>query len=185
MHAIYNPTPTFGRNDNEESEVVTECGDVIPNALMGQRPVVWNGYRLDRTIGRGEFAKVKLAYHLDTHTPVAIKFLLQPTHPKCKHSKSGEANLIRLLRHPNIVPVREVYDYHYEEEGTEGSEGEGMAIVMDYCRDGELFALVERMNGLEEERARKFFMQLISAVDYLHSVMRIVHRDIKLVTKLI
>ena len=163
MHALY---------DDGENEILTECGEALPilaHYLLPMNPgaVIWNGYQLDRTIGRGEFAKVKLAYCLQTKAPVAIKFLRTTT---TKAKSSVEAKLILQLLHPHIVPVLDV----------QASE-EGMAIVMHYCRNGELFDLVERLNGLDESIARQYFVQLLSAVDYLHNTMDIVHRDIKLV----
>ena len=163
MHALY-------ATAESEPDILTEHGEAHNIHLYHQPPpTLWNGYQLDCTIGRGEFAKVKLAYDLETQEPVAIKFLQTPRGKgMCTR---GEAKLIVALNHPNIVPVLAV---HPTEEGT--------AIVMHYCPDGELFGLVERKNGLDEDTARGFFLQLISALDYLHNTMEIVHRDIKLVT---
>lgn len=163
MHAIY---------ADGDTEILTECGEALPTTpfFTLAPPVIWKGYQLDRTIGEGEFAKVKLAYDLDTNAPVAIKFLQTSNRGNSSCDTQGEAKLIMQLKHPHIVPVLGVHP-----------TDNGMAIVMHYCPDGELYCLVDRLNGLEEVVARNYFLQLISAVDYLHNTMGIVHRDIKLV----
>lgn len=138
---------------------------------------MWNGYRLERTLGRGEFATVKLAVDTIAQAKqaapalVAIKFIKIVGKERSRVSR--EALVLASLQDgvaPNIVPIKAIM-------GT----NEGVAIVMKYCRAGELFDLVERKRGLSEVEGRFFFRQLLTAVDYLHATLGIVHRDIKLV----
>ena len=49
---------------------------------------------------------------------------------------------------------------------------------MEYIPGGELYSLIERRGKLDENKARKYFQQIVSAVDYTHK-NRISHRDIK------
>lgn len=174
-----------------EMTMMNECGELI-NRHQPIAPTQWNGYQLGKTIGRGEFAKVKLAIPIESSegnikdtdsNVVAIKFV---KYTNCratnewrlqqrKSQVEREAQILESLSHPNIVPIHAVWR-------TE----DGMAIIMKYCRDGELFERVEKSyNGLEESAASMLFKQLISAVEYLHNTLNIAHRDLKLVSLLI
>ncbi|KAK4388959.1 CBL-interacting serine/threonine-protein kinase [Sesamum angolense] len=77
-----------------------------------------------------------------------------------------EISVMRLVRHPNIVELKEVM-----------ATKSKIFFVMEYVRGGELFAKVER-GRLKEDAARKYFQQLISAVDFCHS-RGVFHRDLK------
>jgi len=49
---------------------------------------------------------------------------------------------------------------------------------MEYVSGGDLYSYVKERGGLSEEHARSYFIQIVSAVHYCHS-MNILHRDIK------
>ncbi|VDN29788.1 unnamed protein product [Gongylonema pulchrum] len=51
-------------------------------------------------------------------------------------------------------------------------------LVTEYAANGEIFDLIAKQRRLSEESARLKFIQIISAVDYLHK-LKIVHRDLK------
>jgi serine/threonine protein kinase len=51
-------------------------------------------------------------------------------------------------------------------------------IVMEYAKGGELFGRIVHQGRLKEDQARKYFQQLIDAVDYCHS-RGVYHRDLK------
>ena len=51
-------------------------------------------------------------------------------------------------------------------------------MVMEYVSGGELFDLIVRSGKLKEESARRFFQQIVSAVEYCHNHL-VVHRDLK------
>lgn len=75
------------------------------------------------------------------------------------------------LKHPNIIEL-----LGYEEK----NEQKRFIIYMELAGGGELFSRVINAGTLEEDVARPFFTQLMSAVQYMHSV-GCVHRDLKLV----
>ena len=79
-----------------------------------------------------------------------------------------EVQLIMRLNHPNIIKVYQVLD----------SEDECL-IVMDYASGGEMVEHAAKDNFLTEEEGRKYFRQLISAIDHFH-LASVVHRDLKL-----
>ncbi|XP_038681787.1 serine/threonine-protein kinase SRK2A-like [Tripterygium wilfordii] len=74
----------------------------------------------------------------------------------------------RLLRHPNIIRFKEAI-----------LTPTHLAIVMKYAPGGELFVRIYNADRFSEDEARYFFQQLISGVNYCHS-MQIFHRDLKL-----
>lgn len=136
--------------------------------MENKSSVLMQKYELGRLLGQGTFAKVYYARSIETSQSVAIKVI-----DKEKVLKVGlidqimrEISIMRLVRHPNIVEL-------YEVMATKSK----IYFVMEYAKGGELFNKVA--NGkLREEEARKYFQQLINAVDFCHS-RGVYHRDIK------
>uniref|UniRef100_A0A8C9WRC1 Microtubule affinity regulating kinase 2 n=1 Tax=Scleropages formosus TaxID=113540 RepID=A0A8C9WRC1_SCLFO len=116
-------------------------------------------YRLLKTIGKGNFAKVKLARHVLTgkeyHLFVCLPQLFR------------EVRIMKLLNHPNIVKLFEVI----ETEKT-------LYLVMEYASGGEVFDYLVAHGRMKEKEARAKFRQIVSAVQYCHQKC-IVHRDLK------
>lgn len=135
--------------------------EIKPNVLLGK-------YELGKLLGQGTFAKVYYARNVNTGESVAIKVM-----DKAKIMKVGmmeqikrEISVMRLVRHPNIVELYEVM-----------ASKTKIYFVMEYVRGGELFNKVAK-GRLKEDAARKYFQQLMSAVDFCHS-RGVYHRDLK------
>jgi calcium-dependent protein kinase len=78
-----------------------------------------------------------------------------------------EIGFIKDLDHPNIISIYDVYeDWKY------------IYMVIDYCRGGELFDRIIKVDSYNEKDAAGLMRQIIMAVNYLHS-RGIVHRDLK------
>jgi len=83
---------------------------------------------------------------------------------------------LKLLRHPNIVKVKQCVEdwraqlatptqvYDILETETE------IFIVMEYAAGGELFDYIVAHKRVRDREARHFFRQIVSALDYCHSV---------------
>ncbi|XP_076464476.1 MAP/microtubule affinity-regulating kinase 3-like isoform X9 [Babylonia areolata] len=125
-------------------------------------------YRLIKTIGKGNFAKVKLAKHVPTGKEVAIK-IIDKTQlvPSSLQKLFREVRIMKLLDHPNIVKIFEVI----ETEKT-------LYLVMEYASGGEVFDYLVAHGRMREKEARAKFRQIVSAVQYCHQ-KHIVHRDLK------
>ncbi|XP_020772978.1 MAP/microtubule affinity-regulating kinase 3a isoform X2 [Boleophthalmus pectinirostris] len=132
-----------------------------------QPPHVGN-YRLLKTIGKGNFAKVKLARHILTGREVAIKIIDKTQlNPNSLQKLFREVRIMKILNHPNIVKLFEVI----ETERT-------LYLVMEYASGGEVFDYLVAHGRMKEKEARAKFRQIVSAVQYCHQ-KHIVHRDLK------
>lgn len=125
-------------------------------------------YELGRLLGQGTFAKVYYARSVSTSQSVAIKMI-----DKEKVLKVGlmdqikrEISVLRLVQHPNIVQL-------YEVMATKTK----IYFVMEYIKGGELFDRIAK-GRLTEDVARKYFQQLIAAIEFCHS-RGVYHRDLK------
>ncbi|XBI01856.1 CBL-interacting protein kinase 24 [Triticum dicoccoides] len=126
-------------------------------------------YEVGRTIGQGSFAKVKFAVDADTGAPVAMKVLDKATilnHRMLQQIKK-EISIMKIVRHPNIIRLNEVLAGQTK-----------IYIIMELITGGELFDKIARQGKLRENEARKYFQQLIDAINYCHS-KGVYHRDLK------
>uniref|UniRef100_A0A8I6Z4N6 non-specific serine/threonine protein kinase n=1 Tax=Hordeum vulgare subsp. vulgare TaxID=112509 RepID=A0A8I6Z4N6_HORVV len=126
-------------------------------------------YEVGRTIGQGSFAKVKFAVDSDTGVPVAMKVLDKATilnHRMLQQIKR-EISIMKIVRHPNIVRLNEVLAGRTK-----------IYIILELITGGELFDKIARQGKIRENEARKYFQQLIDAIDYCHS-KGVYHRDLK------
>ncbi|XP_059373951.1 MAP/microtubule affinity-regulating kinase 3-like isoform X3 [Carassius carassius] len=137
------------------------------SGLDDVNPLIGN-YRLLKTIGKGNFAKVKLARHILTGSEVAIKIIDKTQlNPTSLQKLSREVTIMKNLNHPNIVKLFEVI----ETEKT-------LFLVMEYASGGEVFDYLVAHGRMKEKEARAKFRQIVSAVQYCHQ-KHIVHRDLK------
>eukprot|EP00063_Salmo_salar_P091310 XP_014066145.1 PREDICTED: MAP/microtubule affinity-regulating kinase 3-like isoform X2 [Salmo salar] len=137
------------------------------NSGADEQPHVGN-YRLLKTIGKGNFAKVKLARHILTGREVAIKIIDKTQlNPNSLQKLFREVRIMKILNHPNIVKLFEVI----ETERT-------LYLVMEYASGGEVFDYLVAHGRMKEKEARAKFRQIVSAVQYCHQ-KHIVHRDLK------
>ncbi|KAG5898364.1 hypothetical protein JTB14_015797 [Gonioctena quinquepunctata] len=134
---------------------------------LGEEPTIGK-YKLLKTIGKGNFAKVKLAKHVPTGKEVAIKIIdkTQLT-PGSLQKLFREVRIMKMLDHPNIVKLFQVI----ETEKT-------LYLVMEYASGGEVFDYLVLHGRMKEKEARAKFRQIVSAVQYCHQ-KRIIHRDLK------
>ncbi|XP_047449959.1 MAP/microtubule affinity-regulating kinase 4 isoform X4 [Mugil cephalus] len=132
-----------------------------------EQPRIGN-YRLLKTIGKGNFAKVKLARHILTGREVAIKIIDKTQlNPTSLQKLFREVRIMKTLNHPNIVQLFEVI----ETEKT-------LYLIMEYASGGEVFDYLVAHGRMKEKEARAKFRQIVSAVHYCHQ-KNIVHRDLK------
>uniref|UniRef100_A0AAY4ED89 non-specific serine/threonine protein kinase n=1 Tax=Denticeps clupeoides TaxID=299321 RepID=A0AAY4ED89_9TELE len=153
-------TPYSGRKNKGSGWSSRSLGARCRNSIAScsdEQPHIGN-YRLLKTIGKGNFAKVKLARHILTGREVAIKIIdktqLNPTSLQKTFCKSG---LIRIghLNAPELI-----------------------SPSLSLCMAGEVFDYLVSHGRMKEKEARAKFRQIVSAVHYCHQ-KNIVHRDLK------
>ncbi|KAI4324523.1 hypothetical protein MLD38_030006 [Melastoma candidum] len=130
--------------------------------------VLMKRYEIGKLLGQGTFAKVYHARNLKTGMSVAIKVI-----DKEKILKVGlidqikrEISVMRQVRHPHVLELYEVLATRTK-----------IYFILEYAKGGELFNKVAK-GKLKEDVARRYFQQLIAAVDYCHS-RGVAHRDLK------
>lgn len=126
-------------------------------------------YELGRTIGEGTFAKVKYSRNVETGEKVAIKVLDKEKilqHQMVEQIKR-EISTMKMIRHPNVVQLFEVM-----------ASKTKVYLVLEFVNGGELFDKIVHCGKLKEDEARRYFQQLINAVDFCHS-RGVYHRDLK------
>uniref|UniRef100_A0A8C7IAE1 non-specific serine/threonine protein kinase n=1 Tax=Oncorhynchus kisutch TaxID=8019 RepID=A0A8C7IAE1_ONCKI len=125
-------------------------------------------YEIIRTLGKGNFAVVKLARHKVTKTQVAIKIIDKTRlNPSNLEKIYREVQIMKLLNHPHIIKLYQVMETK-----------DMLYIVTEYAKNGEMFDYLTSNGRMSEDEARKKFWQILMAVDYCHR-HHIVHRDLK------
>ncbi|KAH9254282.1 hypothetical protein BASA81_007672 [Batrachochytrium salamandrivorans] len=125
-------------------------------------------YDLEKNIGEGNFAKVRLATHTLTGQKVAVKIIDKNKLDKSTSKKLfREVRIMKLLNHKNIVRLYEVIDTPDE-----------LYLIMEYVSGGEIFDYLVAHGRMKEKDARKHFREIVSALWYCHS-MHVIHRDLK------
>ncbi|XP_061565430.1 serine/threonine-protein kinase MARK2 isoform X9 [Cololabis saira] len=146
---------------------MSRCRNSVATTTTEEQPHIGN-YRLLKTIGKGNFAKVKLARHVLTGKEVAVKIIDKTQLNSSSLQKLfREVRIMKMLNHPNIVKLFEVI----ETEKT-------LYLVMEYASGGEVFDYLVAHGRMKEKEARAKFRQIVSAVQYCHQKC-IVHRDLK------
>ncbi|CAN1240734.1 CBL-interacting protein kinase 2 [Linum grandiflorum] len=125
-------------------------------------------YEVGKLLGQGNFAKVHHARDLKSGHSVAIKVI-----DKEKALKAGltdhikrEISVMRRVKHSNVLRLYEVM-----------ASKTKIYFVIEYAKGGELFNKVAK-GRLKEDAGRKYFRQLIHAVDFCHG-KGVYHRDLK------
>ncbi|ESN99263.1 hypothetical protein HELRODRAFT_67067, partial [Helobdella robusta] len=125
-------------------------------------------YEIERTIGKGNFAVVKLAKHRITKTPVAIKIIDKNRLDEDNLKKIyREVQILKLLDHPHIIKLYQVME-----------TANMLYIVSEYAENGEMFEYIAKSGRLSEMEAFSKFKQIVESVEYCHK-NHVVHRDLK------
>ncbi|XP_054733529.1 serine/threonine-protein kinase BRSK2 [Anastrepha obliqua] len=125
-------------------------------------------YRLEKTLGKGQTGLVKLGVHCVLGRKVAIKIINREKLSESVLMKvEREIAIMKLIDHPHVLGLSDVYE-----------NKKYLYLILEHVSGGELFDYLVKKGRLTPKEARKFFRQIISALDFCHS-HSICHRDLK------
>lgn len=128
-------------------------------------------FRTVAPLNHGSFGMVFLAEDIVTGAEVAIKcsskqLIVEGAAPQS--SEDEELHCHQVLKHDHLVNLLD----HFETDAH-------TYLVLEYCSQGDLYEAIRLGRGpLETEHVRDFMLQLVNAVEYMHS-KALYHRDIK------
>ncbi|XP_058223819.1 shaggy-related protein kinase alpha-like [Rhododendron vialii] len=151
----------------------TETGQIIATTVGGRngQPKQTISYMAERVVGTGSFGVVFQAKCLETGEAVAIKKVLQD-----KRYKNRELQIMQVLDHPNVVQLK-----HRFFSTTEKDEVY-LNLVLEYV--SETVNRVTRHYTKMSQHVpfvyvRLYTYQICRALNYVHNVVGVCHRDIK------
>ncbi|VDM18046.1 unnamed protein product [Hydatigera taeniaeformis] len=194
-------------SDGTAPAIAASTGAAPPPAKRAWRDQPHVGkYKLIRTLGSGNFAKVKLAQHITTKKEVFSLFLV------ILISLSHDYDLFNEQHRPistctnHLLLLRTYHRFHFHFSVLCGNGGSCASpstlnlilarfsllvklyeviesdrhvyLVMEFAANGELFEYLVSNGRMREKDARIKFRQIVSAVQYCHQ-KNIVHRDLK------
>ncbi len=150
----------------EENESIDKNDDGKEKIVEGKNKT----YVISKTLGKGTFGKVKLAYNINNKKEkYACKILLKSNikdeddYIRCKR----EMEILKRMHHVNVVRTYEII-----------SKDAIYYIFMDFCAKGELFNYIVEQQHLSEEKSAFFYYQIINGIEYIHN-KGVCHRDLK------
>ncbi|KAK6089882.1 hypothetical protein P3W45_001085 [Vairimorpha bombi] len=128
-------------------------------------------YKIIKLLGTGSSSKVVLGVNTLNNEHVAIKIVKRKD--KKKFIKSDirifrEIIMSSLINHPYIVRLK---DFMFSRSN--------YFLIFEYINGRQLYDVIVDEGYVNEKDARRYFRQILSAVDYIHK-NSIVHRDMKI-----
>ncbi|OHT06715.1 CAMK family protein kinase [Tritrichomonas foetus] len=129
-------------------------------------------YILLNELGEGAFSRVYFAEHSILHLPVAIKIIDKSIYQSEVDTKNliREISIHKKIECNNIARLFESFE-----------DNNHVFIVMQSANNGTLKNFMDGcLCHLSEDQGRKYFIQIMKGLDYLHNNIHIIHRDLKL-----
>lgn len=144
----------------------------VERMFKGERAGFFFGeYKVLYLVGRGSFARVYRAVHRKTGKVVALKVLRKAfsDNPAQSGLFVREGRVGCALRHPNIVPIYEVF-----------SKGRNHFLVMEFVEGRNLREFVRIRKKLDPFEATRMMIGITDGLRYAFENGRLTHRDLKM-----
>ena len=156
--------PIFSKSKNIDSHIVEETIHIQNNQSKKRE------YIKGRFLGKGGFAKCYELICKDNNKIFAAK-MLQKNSLKTERQRQKlitEIKIHKSCHHSHVVAFEHNFD-----------DAENFYILLELCQNQTLNELHMRRKVLTEIEVQCYIIQLVKALQYLHS-HRIIHRDLKL-----
>lgn len=144
------------------------------NWVLKQTEPIQNYYTLGARLGQpGQFGQALLATHKVTGAVRAVKVISKARFTRHSDVKyhfeqlRSEIEVMRLMNHPNIIKLYEVYE-----------SASDLYLVMECASGGELFDRIKDQGAYSEKDASNVLRQMCEGIKYMHE-NKIAHCDLK------
>jgi serine/threonine protein kinase len=127
-----------------------------------------DNYKILENLGKSSSDPVYSKIRLPSKLRVSIKVIQRASFSKEElPSFENEIKMALSFHHPFLAEFLDFFetDLHY-------------FIVMEYLPNGSLFHYIQKQGKLEEKHARGIFMQILSALQYLHQFHKIMNHNL-------
>lgn len=122
-------------------------------------------------IGSGSSAQVYLGKHTKLNLSMAVKLMKKDSTTERGRKRINRARneglTMAALQHKNICKVF----------GTLETK-KYVVLLLEFCKGGDLFDKLNNFGPMSEDEARRYFLQLVDVVNFMHE-RGYIHRDIK------
>ncbi|KAF1799622.1 kinase-like domain-containing protein [Mucor lusitanicus] len=153
-------------SDSNQPQQHQEFGDASPYLST-------YGTLVNKRIGEGVSATVQLSHRQQDDAVFAVKIFRKrkrrETLTGYMKALAGEFCIASALNHPNIIKTLDFVRMDHDHER--------YCIVMEFCPEGDMYALIKQ-GKLQDDEIYAYFKQLLLGLNYLHS-LGVAHRDLK------
>merc|ERR1711988_1100083 len=163
--------------DADSNDPPVRARSSMTTAVQYKSRISIHDWELGEKIGSGSYSKVQIARNKkDPTQKAAVKIIdlealsRRSDRPASELTKRAlrEIGIVKQLKHENIV---ELYDVALK-------DGQ-VYMVMELATGGDMFDYVKDSGGSSEGKARVYFRDIVSALEYCHAHL-VIHRDLKL-----
>ncbi|KEG09843.1 putative protein kinase [Trypanosoma grayi] len=137
------------------------------SSLLEDEAVVLKDYIVGQRLGEGSYGSVYLVTYIPSGERFALKIMQNTCLQGCEPLIIQEATVMQSLEHPHVVKL-----YKFLQSTA------AFYFLLELAEGGELFDLIIAERHFQEPTARRYFQQLMSAIDHCHS-NGVAHRDLK------
>lgn len=159
----------WDRAEEFAAETLEQYEDWFHVMRYASERLIKDYYAFVKALGEGHFGKVLLAKDRRTREKFAVKVIKKnTTETRTQTLIQRELDILRLVNHPNIVRLYDLFD-----------KEDKLYVVLEYMPGGALYEVLSAKDiHFSEERASLIIRDVLHGLVYLHE-KGIVHRDVK------